>query len=288
MLTVPLWLVPSFYGDIRLQATSPKSCVLIAEKLTEREREALKVLEKKAKEKRWMKSGSLSEGKTDLQAPIDKVAQALAKALKPGRKIVSAVKFISGRMEEVTEATFDDATPIKPKVDGPYRTQAEVEKDEPEKPKKPEKPEKPEKEDKPKAATSVAAPYRGCPAPDFSPADIKARDVLMSFLDEGQIQDFLKYNRFISVGATTGTRYMVTSRHARDELANWQRSLYDLDTKTPLCVHDWEIPAAEEMLGLHVLLQLPGWERYLRKTEDEMVEEATFVCSTATIRAGGG
>jgi hypothetical protein len=260
-MQIPVWLVPSFYGDIRLVSTGPKSCTVVTEKLTEREKEALRSLEKKAKDKRWITAkGSLLDPKTDVQAPLDKVAQALAKVLKPGRKIVSAVKFVSGRMEEITEATFDDATPIKPKVDGPYRTQAETKADE-------DKPE--EKEDKPKAATSVAAPVRGCPPPDFARADIKAREVLMTFLSRDQIEDFLQHNRFISVGATTGHRYMITSRHAKDQLALWHRSLYDLETKTPLCVHDWDIPAAEEMLGLHILLQLPGWEKYLRKTEDE-------------------
>ena len=36
-----------------------------------------------------------------------------------------------------------------------------------------------------------------------------------------------------------------------------------------LCVHDWVVPAPEEMLSLHLLLQLPGWESYLRRDEHD-------------------
>jgi len=130
---------------------------------------------------------------------------------------------------------------------------------------------KPErKKRKPKAAASIAAPVRGCPAPDFSKAELRAQGVLRTFLDPEQIADFNRYNKFVSIGQTTGNRYMITSRHATDELATYTRSLYDLDLKMPLCVHDWDVPASEEMLGLHVLLQLPGWESYLRVSEDNM------------------
>jgi len=110
-------------------------------------------------------------------------------------------------------------------------------------------------------------PTRGCPAPDFRSAELKARVVLETFLTDEQREDFQRYNRFVSVGATTGHRYMITSRHARDELSQWQRTLYDLDDRIPLCVHDWGVPAAEEMLALHVLVQLPEYETYLRYLE---------------------
>lgn len=121
-----------------------------------------------------------------------------------------------------------------------------------------------------KAAVSVAAPVRGCPAPDFTQADIRAKAVLREFLSPEQISDFNRYNKFLSVGQTTGNHYMVTSRHARDQLAKYTRTLFDLDRRLPLCVHDWDVPAAEEMLALHVLLQLPGWESYLDISENNM------------------
>lgn len=248
-LQIPLWYVPSFHGDIRLEAIDQKSCRLIAEKVTPREKAALDKLALSASKRGWLKSptGSLySSGtlKSELAAPIATVARAVAKAMKPGRKTISAVVFSGGKMRELYDGD-------EPTLADPYRSAA---KDAPE----------------PKAAASVAAPTRGCPSPDFERAELRARAVLETFLSPDQLEDFRRYNRFIAVGSSTGHRYMVTSRQATDELARYQRTLYDLDDEFPLCVHDWSVPAAEEMLSLHVLLSLPRWEPFLRKEEHDV------------------
>ena len=80
--------------------------------------------------------------------------------------------------------------------------------------------------------------------------------------------DFERHQRFVVIGADTGHRYMLTSRHARDELAHYHRTLFDLDEHIPLCVHDWQVPAAEELLSLCIHLQLPGCETYVRSIPD--------------------
>jgi len=197
-----------------------------------------------ARRKGWIADdATLAAREVELAVGIDVIARAIAKKMKPDRKVLSAVKFASGCIEEITEAAYAEQLDLG-------LPRARVVKD------------------KPAAATSVAAPYHGCPAPDFVNADVKAREVLMMFLAPEQIEDFLRYNRFVSVGAATGRRYMITSRHARDSLAQYHRSLYDLEDRFPLCVHDWAVPAAEEMLALHICLQLPGWERYLRRLEN--------------------
>jgi len=243
MISVPTWFIPSFHGDIRLEVIDKTSCMVIAEQVTEREKKALIQLAEVASKKGWLTSptGSLfSEHtlKTKMAAPIANVARAIAKALKPSRKIISAVVFEGGKMHEI--------------FDGDMATKADT------------------REPEPKAAASVAAPTRGCPAPDFVKADLRAKNVLEAFLTPDQIADFRQYNRFVTVGADTGHHYMVTSRQARDELARWQRTLYDLDDGMPLCVHDWTVPAAEEMLSLHVLLQLDGWESFIRREEHDV------------------
>jgi len=232
-MDIPLWLIPSFYGDIKVTQASKGTCKLVTEKLTPRERQVLKELTPHAVKRNWIDKGqSLIVPEIELRASVTTVSKAVSRRLKPTRKVVSAVKFASGTMEEVTEAVFDDTL-----------------------------------KDKPAVATSVAAPVKGCPAPDFVRAELKARAVLEAFLTEEQIEDFRAYNRFVSTGATTGRRYMITSRHACDALARYHRSLYDLDAGMPLCVHDWAVPAAEEMLALHVFLQLPGRESHLRVLE---------------------
>jgi hypothetical protein len=116
----------------------------------------------------------------------------------------------------------------------------------------------------------VAQPTRGCPAPDFSQADIRAAIVLEHFLTQQQREDFRTYNRFITTGADTGHRYMLTSRLRKDQLRKYgNRTLFDLDEDRAYCVHDWLIPAAEELLALHIFVGLPGREAYLRAIPDQ-------------------
>lgn len=248
-MQIPVWFIPSFHGDIRITAIGNR-CSLHTTKLTQQEREALAKFSKNALKKKWVETEiptTADEMEIPIDAPIEKVSKTLARLLKPGRTVISAVKFSNGTMEEIRERSDESPNPPTSAIASTDSA-------------------------KPTAAASVAAPTRGCPPPDFPSAEIRARDVLRAFLSPDQIADFNKHNRFISIGATTGNRYMITSRLAGDQLATFTRTLYDLDRKTPLCVHDWDVPPAEEMLSLHLLLQLPGWERYLRVTEDNMEE----------------
>lgn len=181
-------------------------------------------------------------GEFRIAADIVKVQKLLSKELKPGRALVSVVRFEDGKMSEV-HAEVEDQAPIIPIESKRKATLKGVA----------------------KVAATVAAPVRGCPAPDFERADLRATRVLSAFVNEEQMADFRKHNRFVSTGADTGHRYMVTSRHASDSLAHYHRTLFDLDEQRPYCVHDWDVPAAEEMLALHLFLQMPGRERYLRE-----------------------
>jgi hypothetical protein len=256
----PLWYLPTFYGDIQLKGTGDKSCQMVVSRATAGETLALEHLQVTARKKGWIgPDATLMTGAT-IQAPITRVAPLLAKLLKPGRKTVSAVTFKDGKISEVTEQTFADtfreaAAPYRdPEPSSPAGSTADT-------------PVPAALVVPPKAAVTVAVPQRGCPLPDFPNAELKARVVLNAFLNAEQQEDFARYNRFITIGATTGHRYMITSRHARDQLQRYQRQLYDLDDRTALCVHDESVPAAEEMLGLHILVSLPGHEHFLRHLE---------------------
>jgi hypothetical protein len=121
----------------------------------------------------------------------------------------------------------------------------------------------------PKAAATVAAPVRGCPAPDFEAAELRANRVLEVFLTPEQIEDFRTTNSFLTLGADTGHRYLISSRHSPRALRRGLgRSLFDVEEQRAYCVHDWEVPAAEEMLALHLFVMLPGRERYVRHIPD--------------------
>ena len=110
-------------------------------------------------------------------------------------------------------------------------------------------------------AATVAQPARGCPLPEFVKAEIRARQVLDVFLTPEQQADFRSQQRFVSIGAS-GRRYMISSRQAL--CGKFIRSLYDLTNDFPICTHDYTVPAAEEVLALHLMVSLPGQEDYAR------------------------
>ena len=204
---------------------------------------------------------ALGEQTFTLRAPISKVQGFLQKSLKPHRKQLSAVRFTNGRIEELTESTLRQIdTPPEPVVTDVAAAPEAPAKEEP----KPQKPPKVEK------AVTVSQPTLGCPAPDFDDVEIRATRVLKAFLTPEQIEDFNRRQQFIAIGADTGHRYLITSRHSKHALAQHQsyRSLYDMDERVPFCVHDWEVPAPEELLGLLVHVSIPGLERYVRNIPD--------------------
>lgn len=277
------WYLPSFYGDIRLEQINKTQTKLTIFGLTAAERLAMQALIREAEKDRvvgpcWnpiagrlLDLGSIREQSLELNAPISKVQKLLQKQLKPGRDHVSVVRFGGGKMQEMTErqlqlidqdtndteastATGKQSTTPAPTAESGTPELAATGTDDVA-PKKPEK----------AAAVTVARPVRGCPPPDFEAAEIRAAHVMRQFLSPQQIYDFEHDQAFLSVGADTGHNYIITSRHARTKLARTTRSLYDLDEQMPYCVHDWDVPAAEEMLALHVFLSMPGLETYLRE-----------------------
>lgn len=296
--------VPSFYGDIKLDAEGEDCTRVAAVKLTAQERDALKVLLTKAVAKGWTDVAVLEGGgSVVLKAPIAKVSTVLAKALKPSRKIVTAVRVEGGKITEVTEGSFAEVVPSEPparKCSGcgeaghdartcPNKSAAEAEE------KCPTCGErghgegecwKTAEERRKTVGASVAVPCKGCAMPAFPAHDVAATRVLSAFLTPAQLSDFHREQCFVATGAETAHRYLVSSRHAQgrrfgpwrlESAQSWKtdRPLaglpYDLDEGRTLCVHDWEVPAAEEMLATLVCLSLPGHEGYLRTLPPEHV-----------------
>jgi len=248
------YFVPSFYGDVSITAMPDDKCRVDYEKLTPQEIVALRALRDRAAKKGWAEAAAFEEIPADdggayrgsgrlvsvaLKAPIDDVRKVLVRAMKPGRSILSVVRFAGGAIEELV----DTKEAVK----------------------------KAKEEKKPAKAADVAAPTIGCPAPDFANAEVRATRVLRAFLEPGQLEDYERTQSFVARGADSGHVYMLTSRQARDRLAKYERSLYDLDEKRPVCVHSWEIPASEELLTLLAFISVPGGEKYVRYLPDETV-----------------
>jgi hypothetical protein len=263
-----VWLIPSFHGDIRLEKEGPKKTLLRAYQLTASEEKAMAQLRSRAVSpkrlaKPWAKESDFlpltnsayrsSDGVTiHLEAPVEDVHKLITKVLKPERSLLTAVKFSNGMIEEVRSF---------PSPDGPKAIIAE----------------KPNEEPQPVVATTVATPVKGCPMPDFQEADVRASRVLETFLNDDQIADYRKTGSFITIGADSGHRYLVCNR----ERPNFMRAhlggrqLYDMEKKHPICIHDWAVPPAEEMLALHLHLTLPGWEGKILTLPEIDNEQAT-------------
>lgn len=239
------WYLPTFHGDVRLEALLPSRSRMLLERLSPTEKKAVTALLEKAAAKGWADIDpkiALTLPSIDFEAPIEHVQKVLVKALRPNRKTVSVIKIRDGKIEEITESSFD--------VQAEQAAKAEQEGAKP-------------------AATTVALPERGCPSPAFAAAEQKATRVLRTFLTPEQTADWNRYNAFVVTGDETGHKYAITSRTANALLRERRRTLYDLDTRTPYCVHDWTVPAPEECLALALFLQMPGYERYLRGIPDE-------------------
>lgn len=250
-----LWYLPSLYGDIRLEALEKERTKLTIFGLSPQEKVAMRALILEAEKERvlhgpWLPGmsrhldlDSTKQQSVELTTRISKIQKILTRHLKPKREQVTVVKFESGKMVEMTEQLLQEIEVAPASLPSSKAEQ--------------------KKKLRPVAAT-VAEPYRGCPAPDFEQAEVRAQDVMRAFLTPEQIEDFETDGSFISIGADTGHRYAITSRYARGGLAKYTRSLYDLDEHMAYCVHDWEVPAAEELLAIHLLLSVPGREMFLR------------------------
>jgi hypothetical protein len=259
-----VWLIPSFHGDIKLEKKGKSQTALRAFQLTGTEEKAMESLRSRAVSTTRLRKSWASEADflpltnaayrgdkgvtVILNAPIEDVAKFLAKALKPSRKLLTAVKFADGRVEEIhsnmpKKAEEEEAPPVsekKAKADAPKEPTTAI-------------------------AATVARPVNGCPMPAFPEADIRASRVLETFLTPDQIADYRSAGCFISVGADSGHRYLIGNRERPSLLQSklGGRQLFDLEEQHAICVHDWTVPPPEEMLALHLCISLPGHEQEL-------------------------
>jgi hypothetical protein len=284
------WYLPTMFGDVRLESRGKDKTMVLSADLSPTEKVAIETLARTGSNswfRKWlhrrdfekaMAAYSAGRGLTlEIDAPIEQVQAVLARVLKPGRRLLSVAMTDKG-IEEIWRS---DAEVIPSKDATPYRGS--------DPPKKTEEPaveaaEEPKAElappidDKPapapekaKGATTVAQPVRGCPAPDFANSpDARANRVLEAFLLPEQREDWRRHGAFVTRGMDSGHRYMLTSRDARTPLAQYARSVFDLDERQAYCVHDWDVPAAEELLALHAFLSVPGGERYMRLIPGEL------------------
>lgn len=214
--------IPSYWGDINLESQGTGT-VLKAEQITLVEQGwILRLLKKYKQPAPSFEGGSLQ---ITIPYPWAKVSTALTKISKGDKALmVMTMELKSGKVEEIK--TLEDV-----------------------------------EEKGAAAALATEVPKRGCPMPVFDPAlakELRARRVMDQFLNESQRTSFRDHGVVAVVGADTGHKYLVSHRYSRS--ASRRGMVYDETARRSICSHRTDLPAAEEMLALRLVLDLPNRE----------------------------
>lgn len=267
MLERMTWYVPSFHGDIKLESKGAEETLVTVYDLTPQEEEAMRALRASSLKFGWAKEADFlpltssayrTSAKTEvtLKTGLPAVEDVLTRSHRAGRELIKVLK-LGGEISEVRKV------PELAKENFSFFSGWE------------EAAAKGKKGKEAKGAT-VAQPNKGCPMPDFPQADIRAARVLEEFLTPEQVRDYRRDGAFVSRGTDTGHRYLVCSRDRPEFMKTHMslRQLFDLDANVAVCVHDWAVPPAEEMLALHLCLTLPGRESAMLLLPEMSLERA--------------
>ncbi len=229
-----VWYIPSWNGDYRLEATEDGKCQLAVVDPTPAEKAVLKTFLKVARENGWTRSKRLPGKKPlALDVTVSVAGLVLVAAALPEASTLTAVKFASGKLEVATGAKSEEVAALAKKAEG----------------------------EKAEAAASVKRPT--CCCPSCVPGAIgPASEVLLTFLDADQHEDWAR-ERWIEVtGGVTGHRYVIAHRHSEPAL-EWKKITFDRDDEIVIHFHDVSVPPEEEVLSAKLILESEheGWLR---------------------------
>ena len=233
------WYLPSWNGDVRIEAGGTDQCWLVVVDPTPAELLALAKLrvafEKSSLTKKsWLlndkefwvqadyKKGESQ--KTLINAPLAKVAPLVVKLLKAGKQTLTAVVLKDGKVETVVGDQMAALEPLAAKAEAEG-----------------------------KAAATVKRATPCCPD-CYVDACKPATEVLLDFLTEEQHEDWARRRSIIVEGGLTGNRYLLSHRHGPDA-ARQTRICYDLDDECVVHFHDNCVPPEEEVLGAKLILE---------------------------------
>lgn len=254
------WFLPSFNGDFRLEhveklgeayrsapggpAADTAGVKLVVTQPTAHERELLTVFLSTAVEKKWTAIAALPEDDCEivLAATMADAGQALVKISKPMDRTITAVQFTDGKLKVVDAAQSGVLVAAAEKAEkklagtGMFAKAGEAAK---------------------KAGGAVAATVAratpSCPQCVLGSVEM-ASEVLLSFLNEEEHDDWAKRRAIIVTGGYTGRRYILAHRHSK--LAQkFGRICYGIDDKMVVHFHDNSVPPEEEVLGAKLIIE---------------------------------
>lgn len=242
------WYVPSWHGDLSLVPDENDSqqtqLLIVAPTVAEQ-----KILDAIGAE--CIRRGWVDEWKRDPQggkkvgifrktartdsivigAPLEDVGPVVAKLMRPGPAVLTAVRFKDGTMEtcsggvaELTELAHA-ATAMEKTSDNKKAV----------------------------AAATVKRPTPSCP--DCVPGSVgPAREVLLAFLTPDEHDEWASRRTVTAIGGLSGHRYVIAHRHTV-MAQQWRRICLDADTGDVVHFHDWSVPPEEEVLAAKLILE---------------------------------
>lgn len=267
------WFVPAWNGDWRLEASSDeKQTVLTIERPTASEKRILGKLAERFVEKTWIDKKAAAKMKDPsrivktrltLGAPLTEVGPYVSSVLKPGRNVLTAVRFRGGKIEVSETSTAElDVDPPSEQPATPCRDSVQKKKAEEVAP-APKHADTPSPEaialaKKPdaEAAATVKRPTPCCPNcfTDLGEVNKPATECLLAFLSAEEHEMWARERYVIVRGGITGHRYRIA--HRNSPIAEKQTRLcWDLDDDALMHFHDWLVPPEEEVLATMLILK---------------------------------
>lgn len=220
------WFIPTWNGDLRLEPAAGDKTRLVVLEPTPAEREALAQLGKALDREGWLEEKWRERwGKRVevlLNASLEKVGPLAADVLRPGKAVLTAVRFKDG----MVETTSGPREELEKLVAGPQEAEA---------------------------AATVKRHTPCCPR--CIPGAVEpATEALLAFLTPEQHEAWARGRNFSVVGGLSGHEYLLSHRHG--ELARrYGRICLDLDDGVILHFHDWTVPPEEEVLAAKLILE---------------------------------
>lgn len=236
------WYIPSWNGDLRLEphAEHADRTVLSIVKPTPSEILTVNEMGKTFEAMGWLKEPwelvvkkRFGRDKTiEIQAPLEKVGPIASALMRPGKQVLTAVRFSGGLVEVVSGQDPQALSALAEKAAAAT----------------------PDKTDKPaEAAATVKRATPCCPA-CIPGANSAASEVLLAFLSAEQHETWARDRYILVDGGLSGNRYRLSHRNS-EYAQRAGRMCVDLDDRQVVHFHDWTVPPEEEVLAAKLIME---------------------------------